>query len=52
MSDAPEADVQEQQQEVRQGARREVPDTAADVPEADAIEQAIGVEEDEERDLS
>lgn len=52
MSDAPDADVQEQHQEVRQGERMEPPDTEADVPEADAIEQAIEVEEDEERDLS
>ena len=49
MSDAPEPDVQEQQQEVRRGEGIDNPDLAGDVPEADAIEQAIEVREDEER---
>lgn len=49
MSDAPDADFQEQHQEVRRGEHIDSPDTDPDVPEADAIEQAIEVEEDEER---
>ena len=49
MSDAPGPDVQEQQQEVRRGEGIDAPDLAADVPEADALEQAIEVREDEER---
>jgi hypothetical protein len=49
MSDAPDADFQEQHQEVRPGERIDEPDTDPDVPEADALEQAIEVEEDEER---
>jgi hypothetical protein len=52
MSDAPDADVQEQHQEVRPGERIEAPASGPDVPEADALEQAIEVEEDEERDGS
>ena len=49
MTDAPEPDVQEQQQEVRRGEGIENPDIAPEIPEADAIEQAIEVREDEER---
>jgi len=49
MSDAPDHDVQEQHQEVRRGEGIDSPDVAPDVPEADAIEQAIEVREDEER---
>lgn len=44
--------MQEQHQEVRPGERIEPPDTGPDVPEADAYEQAIEVEEDEERDVT
>lgn len=49
MSDAPEADVQEQRHEVQEGEHIEAPDIDPEVPEADAVEQAIEVPEDEER---
>lgn len=48
-ADAPDADVQEQRQEVATRERHGSPRTSPEVPEADAAEQAIEVEQDEDR---
>jgi len=49
MSDAPDADVQEQHQEVDPGEGVDLPRLPDDVPEGDAVEQAIEVPETEDR---